>query len=411
MSDEIKVYVIDKGRKYLYLRYVDPMTNKPVEKSAKTSKHKEALLAAGVWQDELRSGRYQKPSKMAWADFREYYSANALPGLSVRTQQTYESSLNVFEEHSQPAKLADVTTARITAFVTSLREGFASEATIAHHLRHLKASMRWAHRQGILTTLPQFTMPKRAKGAKLMRGRAVTTEEFERMLKAVPKIVENVAAKSWRFYLRGLWLSGLRLSESLTLRWDYSPDAIVVDYSHRRPMLRIPAEVEKGNQDRLWPLTPDFAALLESVSEADRRGRVFKLLAANGQPFHAIPCEVSRVVTAIGKSAGVVVDERTKRVENEDGEKVATLVRKYASAHDLRRAFAVRWSTKLMPNQLRELMRHASIATTLGYYVGQNAEATADAIWAVQGDTLGDTPTDAELDAEEENAKEAAKQG
>ena len=74
--------------------------------------------------------------------------------------------------------------------------------------------------------LPQFTMPKRVKGAKVMRGRPITTEEYERMLGVVAKVVENTAAESWRFYLRGLWESGLRLSESLTLRWDDAPGAI-----------------------------------------------------------------------------------------------------------------------------------------------------------------------------------------
>jgi hypothetical protein len=37
-------------------------------------------------------------------------------------------------------------------------------------------------------------------------------------------------------------------------------------------------------------------------------------------------------------------------------------------------------------------MRHASITTTLAYYVGQNAEAAADAIWDAFGDTSVDTP-------------------
>ena len=66
-------------------------------------------------------------------------------------------------------------------------------------------------------------------------------------------------------------------------------------------------------------------------------------------------------------------------------------VRKFASAHDLRRAFAVRWANRVMPTVLRELMRRASITTTLAYYVGQNAEATANALWLGFGDTLGDT--------------------
>ncbi len=106
--------------------------------------------------------------------------------------------------------------------------------------------MRWAHRQGMLNVLPQFDMPKRVKGAKVMRGRPITGEEFDRLIKAVPKVVENAAAKSWEFYLRGLWTSGLRLSESLRLRWDDAPGAIVVDFTRRRPMLRIPAEAHKG---------------------------------------------------------------------------------------------------------------------------------------------------------------------
>ncbi len=54
---------------------------------------------------------------------------------------------------------------------------------------------------------------------------------------------------------------------------------------------------------------------------------------------------------------------------------------KYASDHDLRRAFGERWAARIMPAQLRELMRHESIETTLRYYVGANVERTADACW------------------------------
>ena len=35
-----------------------------------------------------------------------------------------------------------------------------------------------------------------------------------------------------------------------------------------------------------------------------------------------------------------------------------------------------------MPIVLKELMRHETIETTLKYYVGQDAERTADAAWA-----------------------------
>ena len=83
------------------------------------------------------------------------------------------------------------------------------------------------------------------------------------------------------------------------------------------------------------------------------------------------------IVSAIDK---VVVDEHQR------GDKV---VRTLVSAHDLRQAFGQRWSRKVMLTVLRELMRHTDIATTLKFYVGQNAEATADAIWEASGNTPG----------------------
>jgi integrase len=126
-------------------------------------------------------------------------------------------------------------------------------------------------------------------------------------------------------------------------------------------MLRIPADAEKAHTDRLLPITPEFATLLQSVPERERRGRFFRLLDNDGMPLQAPQWSAGKIVSAIGESAGVVVDER---------ERGGKTVRKFASAHDLRRAFGQRWAAKVMPTVLRELMRHASISTTLAYYVG-----------------------------------------
>ena len=41
----------------------------------------------------------------------------------------------------------------------------------------------------------------------------------------------------------------------------------------------------------------------------------------------------------------------------------------------------------VMPTVLRELMRHADINTTMRYYVGVNADATADELWRVAGES------------------------
>ncbi len=210
------------------------------------------------------------------------------------------------------------------------------------------------------------------------------------------------AIGSWKHYLRGLWWSGLRLSESLILEWDgNTPGALVVDFTGRRPMLRIPAESEKGGQDRLLPMAPEFAEFLQQCPEDERHGRVFKLIGKRFGDARLQADWVSRVVCQIGRKARVVVDQRERRLvvdarrakakpetpakavnrnagtETDDGTK-----RKYASAHDLRRAFGRRWSARVMPAVLQQLMRHESIDTTMRYYVGRDADATADVLWS-----------------------------
>jgi len=171
--------------------------------------------------------------------------------------------------------------------------------------------------------MPEIDIPKHSKA---MRGRAITLEELERMLAATPKVVGELAADSWRFYLRGLWASGLRLEESLALRWDDVPGAIVVELEGRRPMLRIPAEAEKGNTHRLLPITPEFAELLAGVPEDERRGWLFRLLTKKGEPMARSRHMAGPRVAAIGKAAKVVTRQTEKQGE---------LVKEFASAHDL----------------------------------------------------------------------------
>jgi integrase len=80
----------------------------------------------------------------------------------------------------------------------------------------------------------------------------------------------------------------------------------------------------------------------------------------------------------LAKKAGVITDRRTKK-----GKEVIS----YAGAHDLGRSFGFRWSRLLMPAELKELMRHSEISTTMKYYVGANADVTAEKLWEVTGGT------------------------
>ncbi|MFT5093480.1 MAG: integrase [Porticoccaceae bacterium] len=387
---EITVRIIDRKRKFYYMRAELPDGSRQerstgVETGGRKQR-KEADRVAAVWEAELREGRFKSPSKVSWSEFTERYDREGLSGLAPRTREKAWGAFTLVAEILKPNLLSAVTTSRISYFTTVLRERGRAEDTIAGILGHLKASLRWAGSLGMLHNVPRISMPKRAKGAKIMKGRPLAGEEFERMLTAVPLVVGEAATDSWNHLLNGLWWSGLRLEESLNLTWDL-PDTIRIDVTGRFVMLRIGAENEKGNRDRLYPVAPEFADMILEVREADRTGHFFRPLGKRGGVLKSD--SVGKVASKVGKRANIVVDP--------DGGQP-----KFASAHDLRRSFGLRWSERVMPAQLKDLMRHESIAITMNYYVGRNADTTAAALYESigrrpesqsKGDTSGDTLT------------------
>jgi hypothetical protein len=53
-----------------------------------------------------------------------------------------------------------------------------------------------------------------------MKGRPITKVEFQAMLNAVASVVGDDAAESWKYALRGLWESALRINELMRVSWD-----------------------------------------------------------------------------------------------------------------------------------------------------------------------------------------------
>lgn len=367
MSDsEIKVLVVKySDRPFLMMRYTDPVTGKQKARSTGTKVRREAERMAAKWEAKLQEGRYQEPSRVSWEEFRERYEDEKLASLATNTAGAAASAFNHLERVINPQKLVTLTPTVLSRFQAKLRQEGMKDTTIATHLRHLHASLGWAVSMGMLPKVPDFHMPKRARGLTLMRGRPITVEEFERMIGKIPD-VRPKDTEAWVYYLKGLWLSGLRLEESTVFSWD-DDASFVVDLSGRHPRFRIYAEAEKGHQDRLLPMTPDFAEFLLKTPKVKRTGHVFELrgLQTGKQMTSA---RVGCIVSEIGQKAGVVVNKAEE---------------KHASAHDLRRSFSTRWVTKVKPATLQLLMRHKSIETTMKYYVAQDADEVADELWLV----------------------------
>jgi integrase len=419
-NKQVKVHVLDKGREFWYMRYKDPVTGKDITRSTEVptdggsaKSRKEAGKVAAVWEDELRSGRYKAPSKVTWAEFRQRYEDEVLPGLAENTAAKVYAAFNAVEEHVGVALLADLTADKISLLTKRLREAEwtkdtaarkarrngkkldreskatarvgVAEATIKGTLAYLLAALRWAKRLKLLAEVPEVDAPRRAKKSSRttpMKGRPITGEEHERLLMATPEVVgEGLPDERMQHLLKGLWWSGLRLGESLNLSWD-DDRCLCVDLSGEFPMLRIRAELEKGHEDRLLPIAPEFVDFLLATPVAERTGYVFNPIGSRSGERPSLDW-VSKVIAKIGKKAGVRV--------NSDGR---TGTPKFASAHDYRRSFGERWAARVMPPILQQLMRHESIDTTLRYYVGQNAKSAATVVWESIGRQLGDSSSD-----------------
>ncbi len=414
MSDEIKVHVVKrKDRKFLYLRYIDPVTGEAHERSSKCVRKKEANKAAGRWESELRTGGgvVSSRARTKWDAFRASYEAHVDRELGEKTLEKVWSLFNVIDRFmKKPDNVQRVTRPWINRFRTVLLEKGRQPSTIESHCRHLRAALVWAKEEGLIEDLPKFPKPsKKARKKKKMKGRPITGEEFDRYLAAVEPYFRKLIANRRRLgekpsdvelsdrvrqsidsvkrLMQGIWLSGLRLGEALSLNWDRYADGIRVDADGKFVKLLIFAEDEKGGQDRNYPVAPEFAEFLLSVPAAERKGHVFDVV------LHRGICRrvdtVSSKLVDIGEFAGIKVDEKT---DNKTGESKPV----YASAHDLRRSFGTRWAKRGLPIfHLKELMRHASVQTTQEYYIDIESDDTAEAVMNVfrglKSDTLSDT--------------------
>ncbi len=380
---QIRVIVFKPAnRPFFHAQWTDPVTGKKKTRSLGTNIRRDAEREAGALEKQLRAGTFRDPSRTTWTEFRERFEGESIPSKAPKTADKFQAMFNAVERHVNPKLLASLDADQISRFQKALRESDKlAEPSIKGHLAYLHSALEWARLIGLLVAVPEIAMPTRTAG---MKGRAIVAEEFERMLSAVPDVVNEktkegteksadrraddaARVESWRFLLRGLWWGGLRLGEALALDWT-DDRSLCVDLSAKRPMFRVRAHAEKGYKDRTFPMAPEFAEMLQAMPKDQRQGFVFnpRMQRSHGKPRR---CDtISSIIVEIGKKAGVKVAERGPKL-------------KYASAHDLRRAFGFRWSARVMPPVLQQLMRHEDISTTLTYYVGRNAEATADAVW------------------------------
>lgn len=414
-NEEIRVHVVNYGEgRALMLRYKCPRTGKTFTRTSGTTSRKEANKEAGKWEAELREGRYKPASRITWQEFRERYESECvIPDMKESTAGGVSGIFDAVERILAPVLLSSIDGDAIERLKRNLREEHTTkqdgdktvevvtrreEETVRGHLRVIKAALRWAHKRKMLNEVPEIEITT-AAGSK---GRPITLEEFERILDAAPKVFfrivptketdaaviakdkaqANAKAVPWKRLLWGLWWSGLRIGEALNLTWD-DPRRPHVDLDGENSTITIPADCQKGGKETHGPIVPEFYTFLAQTPEAERTGLVFAL------PFRRKDT-VSKVITGIGNAAGVKVGPS-----------------KCASAHDLRRSFGFRWAMRVMPVLLQKLMRHASIETSLKYYVGANTREESKLVWQAYRATESKEVTNQVTSADSRDRKHA----
>lgn len=313
-----------------------------------------------------------------WTEFKLRYEKEHLSGAAKNTRAIWRTSAGSLTELCKPLMIGDINANMLSRFAVRLRDKGLSEATIKTYRTHIMAALDWAVTVEILKSVPRPPkLPRVPRGTK-SRGRPLTREEAEKIALALPKVVGAEHAKRWAWNLEGLWRSGMRITETISLYWEPTYGKHWIDdLDGNRPKIKIAAESEKGFKERTIPIAPDFVGMLRAVPVEKRKGAVFRWPVKDGG-FSESEFTIGRRISLAGAKAKVVVNK------NRDGSA------KYASAHDFRRSFGSRWASKVMPIVLKELMRHESIETTMAFYVNANSDSTADALWAVQSADVGE---------------------
>lgn len=383
------VRIVRPAGRPFQLRYTCPVEKREIristggrddQEATRLRKELEAKLLLGI---DTRPGKLStKGPEMEWSDFREQYRTLHLTTVRESTAADAESRLDIAERIISPKTLGDAADAatlqqlqaRLLAGEQSVRKGPRSPHTVKGYMGCILGALNWAYLQNWLPTPPKLRKIKTSK-QKTMKGRPVTKVEFQAMLNAVASVVGDDAAESWKYVLRGLWESALRINELMSVSWDKQGAIRPRWLSGSHPILEVPATMQKNNSDEEIPLLPGFEALLLETRPELRTGWAFEPQSLQNKLGRKVRHQrpdsdwVGKVISRIGKKANIVVEPGDKKL----GRGV-----KYASAHDLRRSCCEQLrESGVPPLVICRVMRHSSWETTRKHYAPGDVQKDA----------------------------------
>ncbi|MEO2018356.1 MAG: site-specific integrase [Fuerstiella sp.] len=357
---QVRYHAIDTGKEVRLGAGRDPGRAEQFRKDV------EAKLRLGI---DPRKNKDDKQGRLRWDDFRELYSELGL--VDQRSAESVEYKLDVVERAAKPRFVDEFRSERqMKRLELALRAGVGcgpgktvnvrAPASVASILRALKAALNYGKRMEWIDWGCHYRIS--TIDADVPRGRPLTDGEVELYLEAIKSVCPHDVA-GWWFAALGLLATALRLEELFAVTWD-EPGTIRPKRTRSGTVvLEIPASKQKRKKTETVPTIPEFAQLLDTVPEGERTGPVFKPQDKRGK--RASHKQAGRWFSKFGSKAGIVV--------NDEG--------KFASAHDLRRTFAMKLARAgvSMPD-LKTIMRHSVISTTMRFYLDEQAEEVSQRI-------------------------------
>lgn len=219
--------------------------------------------------------------------------------------------------------------------------------------------MNFAHEMKWLDEPCKFKIEKKHRTTS--RGRPLTDDEVELVIESVKEVCKH-DVDGWTFLIRGILATGLPIEEMHSMTWDQPGTIRPLRSKAGHVVLDIPPTMQKNGEEDIIATMPEFAALLDSVPDEQRTGHIFSPEPRRATKGRLSVGQMGRIVSDIGKASGVVVNKASKT----------------ASAHDLRRTFAMRLIRRgVNLVDVQSVMRHADFTTTRAFYLQAEAEEVA----------------------------------
>ena len=300
-----------RDRNGYVLKFYCPLRGQRIRRNCGTRDRREARRILRECRERLLNGKYaasdgaiteahevlQAPAvaeastdshgSLSWEDAASRYKQHKKSRVRKKSYSDLCSRLNVAEriftgycsDHGLPEgfSVTDVLTLPLLEYLQDrllagdeCRYDTRSPNTVNSMMGAVMTFVRYCNRHGWIKSVPPV---EKLPVDDVMKGRPVTTEEFERMLDVTPEVVGDLSAPSWQFALKVLWESGFRISDLMEFSWD-DEHRIHPVWPKRKgvhPTIVIPPTQKNGRCQEI-PMLPGLRELLEETPKRQRTG-------------------------------------------------------------------------------------------------------------------------------------------